>query len=105
VTASELPEIRDGRSVKVGGLVVLRQRPSTSNGITFVTLEDETGSINLVLFLAVWQRFYRITKTSHAWLVEGKLENRQGVIHVIVGHVEDLVGELDGWSAPSRDFR
>ena len=105
VTASELPEIRDGRSVKVGGLVVLRQRPSTSNGITFVTLEDETGSINLVLFLAVWQRFYRITKTSHAWLVEGKLENRQGVIHVIVGHVEDLVGELDGWSVPSRDFR
>jgi len=84
---------------------MLRQRPSTAKGVTFVTLEDETGSINLVLFAAVWQRFYRIAKTSHAWLVQGKLESRQGVIHVIVGHVEDMAEELNGLAIPSRDFR
>ncbi len=105
VTAAELPRTRDGRQVKVAGLVMLRQRPSTAKGVTFVTLEDETGSINLVLFAAVWQRFYRIAKTSHAWLVQGKLESRQGVIHVIVGHVEDMAEELNGLAIPSRDFR
>ena len=72
------------------GLVLMRQRPSTAKGITFVTIEDETGSMNLVLFPKVWQRFFSIARTSNAWLVEGKLENRKGIIHVIVGRVEAL---------------
>ncbi len=104
VRASELPDLRDGRHVRVGGLVLLRQRPSTAKGITFVTLEDETGSINLVLFAAVWQRFFRVARTSNAWLVDGKLENRQGVIHVIVGRITDLGSEVSGLSIRSRDF-
>ncbi|MEO1615508.1 MAG: error-prone DNA polymerase, partial [Planctomycetota bacterium] len=105
VTASQLPSLRDGRHVRVAGLVLMRQRPSTAKGITFVTLEDETGSINLVLFPKVWDRFYRITKTSNAWLVDGKLENREGVIHVIVGRVTDLAGEVEGLTLRTRDFR
>jgi error-prone DNA polymerase len=104
VRASELPGLRDGRHVRVGGLVLLRQRPGTAKGITFVTLEDETGPINLVLFAAVWQRFFRIARTSNAWLVDGKLENRKGVIHVIVGRLTDLAEEVDGLSIRSRDF-
>ena len=105
VKASDLPDLRDGRHVRVGGLVLLRQRPSTAKGITFVTLEDETGPINLVLFEAVWKNFFRIARTSNAWLVEGKLENRQGVIHVIAGRITDLTTEVDGLSIRSRDFR
>lgn len=105
VTATDLADLRDGRQVKVGGLVMLRQRPSTAKGVTFVTLEDETGPINLVCFAAVWKRFYATAKTSPAWFVQGKLESRQGVIHLIVGHIEDLSDELDGLSVPSRDFR
>jgi error-prone DNA polymerase len=84
--------------------VLLRQRPGTAKGITFVTLEDETGSINLVLFKAVWERFFRVAQTSNAWLVDGKLENRKGVIHVIAGRITDLTSEVEGLTVRSRDF-
>ncbi len=104
VPAAALPKLRDGRHVRVAGLVLLRQRPGTAKGITFVTLEDETGSINLVLFAAVWKRFFRVARTSNAWLVDGKLENRNGVIHVIAGRITDLAGEVHGLSVRSRDF-
>ncbi len=105
VSAAELAALRDGRHVRVGGLVLLRQRPGTAKGVTFVTLEDETGPLNLVLFAKVWQRFFRVAKTSHAWLVEGKLENQKGVIHVVVSHIEDIRQQLDGLAISSRDFR
>ncbi len=104
VRASDLGGLRDGRRVRVAGLVLLRQRPRTAKGITFVTLEDETGSINLVLFAAVWKRFFRVARISNAWLVDGKLENRKGVIHVIVGQITDLADEVKGISTRSRDF-
>ncbi|HBJ33860.1 MAG TPA: error-prone DNA polymerase, partial [Planctomycetaceae bacterium] len=105
VTAADLANLRDGRRVRVGGIVLLRQRPSTAKGVTFVTLEDETGPVNLVLFAAVWQRFFRVAKTSNAWLVEGDLQNQKGVIHVVVGNIEDLGEELNGIKVSSRDFR
>ncbi len=113
VCASDLPTLRDGRHVRVGGLVILRQRPGTAKGVTFVTLEDETGSMNLVLFEAVWNRFFPVARTSNAWLVDGKLENKKGVIHVIAGRIIDLAGEVEGLrptsaaglGVKSRDFR
>ena len=105
VTAAQLPDLRDGRHVRVAGLVLLRQRPGTAKGITFVTLEDETGPVNLVLFAAVWERFFKVARTSNAWLVDGKLENRKGVIHVIVGRITDLAEEVSGLAVQSRDFR
>lgn len=105
VSAAELASLRDGRHVRFGGLVLLRQRPGTAKGVTFATLEDETGPINVVLFAKVWQRFFRVAKTSHAWLVEGKLENQKGVIHVVVSHIEDLRQELGDLAISSRDFR
>ena len=104
VSATDLAGLRDGRQVKVAGLVLLRQRPGTAKGVTFVTLEDETGPINLVLFAKVWQRFFRVAKMSHAWLVQGELQNQQGIVHVVVGHVTDLGQRLPGLTIPSRDF-
>ncbi|WP_164102191.1 error-prone DNA polymerase [Candidatus Laterigemmans baculatus] len=104
VSAAELPAKRHGRRVRVAGLVLLRQRPGTAKGITFVTLEDETGTVNLVLYPAVWQRFSSVTRASNAWLVEGQLENRRGVIHVVAGRVEDLSSRVEGLVIRSRDF-
>lgn len=103
--ASLLPSLPHGRFVRVAGLVLLRQRPSTAKGITFVTLEDETGSMNLVIRPNVWDRFYFICKQSNAWLVHGVLENRQNVIHIVVGRVEDLSQKVTGLRINSRDFR
>lgn len=105
VTAADLAGLRDGRRVRVGGIVLLRQRPGTAKGVTFVTLEDETGPMNLILLAAVWQRFFRIAKTSNAWLVEGDLQNQKGVIHVVVGNIEDLGDDLNNIPISSRDFR
>ncbi len=101
--AAELVRVPHRRQVRVAGLVLLRQRPGTSKGITFVTLEDETGIVNLILHKAIWERFHAIARHSNAWLVRGHVENRHHVIHVIVRSLQDLDEELSRF-APSRDF-
>jgi error-prone DNA polymerase len=89
----------------VAGLVILRQRPSTAKGITFVTLEDETGVVNLVVRQAVWDRYYKIARCSPAWIAHGKLERKDAIIHVVVNRLEDLSSRIGSWNVSSRDFR
>ncbi len=103
--ANELVNTSNGRFIRVAGLILLRQRPGTAKGITFVTMEDETGSINLVIRPETWKHYYLLCKQSNAWLVHGILENRQGVIHVLVGSVEDLQRVIKPLNVQSRDFR
>ncbi len=103
--ASELLHVSNGRFIRVAGLILLRQRPGTAKGITFVTMEDETGAINLVIRPETWKHYYLLCKQSNAWLVHGILENRQGVIHVLVGRVEDLRTVIRPLDVKSRDFR
>lgn len=86
-------------------MVILRQRPSTAKGITFVTIEDETGTANLVVKPTIWERYYKIAKGSSAWIAHGKLEKRNGVIHVVVNRIEDLSARLQNHNIKSRDFR
>jgi error-prone DNA polymerase len=104
-TAVELAQTRDGQFVRVAGLILLRQRPGTAKGITFVTMEDESGSINLVVHPSTWEHYYLICKQSNAWLVHGTLENRHGVIHVVAGRIEDLTQTVGSIDVRSRDFR
>ena len=104
-TARDLESTANGRFVRVAGMILLRQRPSTAKGITFVTMEDETGSINLVLKPDVWKEYYLICKQSHAWFVHGVLENREGVIHVVAARIEDLQQSIGPITIRSRDFR
>ena len=103
--AADLPQLRHGQYVRVAGLVLLRQRPGTAKGITFVTLEDETGSINLVIHAETWKHFSVIARTSNAWLVHGALENREGIIHVVVGRLEDITPMIGNLLMKSRDFQ
>jgi error-prone DNA polymerase len=103
--AKALATAATDRQVRVAGLVLLRQRPSTAKGITFVTLEDETGVSNLVVRQAVWEQFYQIARCSPAWLAHGKLERRDKVIHVVVNKIEDLTMIVGEWNVRSRDFR
>lgn len=92
-------------SVVVGGLVILRQRPATAKGITFVTLEDETGSANIVVMPHIWQRYFRVCRRSPAWVVHGRLEKKNNVIHVVATRLEDMAARLGGLRLKSRDFR
>lgn len=94
-----------GQRVRVAGLVLLRQRPSTASGITFVTLEDETGVSNLIVHPQVWERFHQVARRSQALLAHGTVQRREQVIHVFVERLEDLTKSLRGTSIRSRDFR
>ena len=105
LTTEQLAQVSNDTPVKVAGIVLLRQRPSTSKGITFVTIEDETGTANLVLHVKTWERFRKITRHSQAWIVHGKVECKHTVIHVIVRRVEDLSTRLADLAMKSRDFR
>jgi error-prone DNA polymerase len=105
VTAIQLGSLENGRYVRVAGIVLLRQRPYTAKGITFVTLEDETGTINLVLKQNIWERYYTVGRRSNAWLVHGKLERKNSVIHVVAHRLEDLSAALGKYNPKPRDFR
>jgi error-prone DNA polymerase len=105
VTATQLEMLDNNRYVRVAGIVLLRQRPSTAKGITFVTLEDETGTINLVLQQYIWERYYSVGRRSNAWLVHGKLEKKGSVIHVVAHRLEDLTATLGKYNPKPRDFR
>ena len=103
--AGELVACPHNRMVKVAGIVLMRQRPSTAKGITFVTLEDETGIANLVIHQATWQRYDQVARKSSAMIAHGKLERKNEVVHVIARRLEDLTQQLSSLHSPSRDFR
>jgi error-prone DNA polymerase len=103
--AAELAHTQSGKIIRVAGLVLVRQRPSTAKGITFVTLEDETGAANLIIRPDVWQKFYRPARTASALVAHGRLQNERDVIHVLVTKLEDLSERIRGMRSQSRDFQ
>ena len=105
IPAGDLPRLANGTWVKVAGLVLLRQRPGAAGGITFVTMEDETGTANLIVHPNTWERFRSITRHSHAWIVHGRVQSKDSVIHMVVHRVEDLAARLPLVRVQSRDFR
>ena len=103
--AKGLSGTRDGRFLRVAGLVLMRQRPSTAKGITFVTLEDETGTVNLIVRPEVWERHHQVARTATVLLAHGILQRHESIIHVLVNRLEDLSHELAQIETQSRDFR
>ena len=86
----ELVNGKGGTIVKVAGLVLVRQRPGTAGGVCFITIEDETGIANLVVFRNLFENVYRKEiLNSKLLMVQGKLQKEGQVIHVIVQHCED----------------
>jgi error-prone DNA polymerase len=105
VPAERLAHLPSETLVKVAGIVLIRQRPSTAKGITFVTIEDETGTANLVIHTKTWERFRKVTRHSQAWIVHGHVECKDTVIHVVVRRLDDLSSSLTRLPLKSRDFR
>ncbi len=105
VPAAQLANLKNGRFVRVGGLVLVRQRPGTAKGITFVTIEDETGTANLIVRMDVWERFYQVARTASAYIAHGRLQKEKEVIHVLVTKLENLAETLQGLRTQSRDFQ
>jgi len=101
--AAELHRMRNGRPVRVGGAVIVRQRPGTAHGFVFLSLEDETGISNIIVTPDVFEQ-YRLTLVGAPFLfIEGALQNVDGVVSVKASHIE----ALPAWTAEpvSHDFR
>ncbi|MDQ0107400.1 error-prone DNA polymerase [Chitinophaga terrae (ex Kim and Jung 2007)] len=95
VQAAALSSIPDGTYVRVAGLIIVRQRPGTAKGVTFLTLEDSTGFINLVVFANVYEAFRPALSQSSLLMVEGKLQREGEVIHIIAESCYNITGLLN----------
>jgi error-prone DNA polymerase len=102
--ASDLAILPVDRPVKVAGLTLMRQRPGTASGITFVTLEDETGFANLIVRPEVWERYHHAARTATAMLAHGRLQRQDTVIHILVNRLDDLSKRIADLGVSSRDF-
>jgi error-prone DNA polymerase len=105
VPASALAVLPSDRWLRVAGVVLMRQRPSTANGITFVTLEDETGQANLIVRPHIWDRYHVAARNAAILLAHGRLQREGLVIHVLTHKLEDLTAALANLPSRSRDFR
>jgi error-prone DNA polymerase len=94
VPSARLAEIAKGAPVLVAGLVLVRQRPGTAKGVTFATIEDETGVANIVVWKSVFERYRRSFLGSRLMMVAGRLQREGKVIHVLAERIEDLSFEL-----------
>ena len=101
LTSVELNQARSGRYVRLAGLVVARQRPSTAKGVTFMLLEDEFGTINLIVPPPVYDRFRLVIRSEPLLTAKGRLERRSGTTNVIV----DEVGRLERPDLPQAEVR
>ena len=104
IAAKELATWPNGHPVRVAGIVLVRQRPGTAKGITFVTLEDETGIANLIIRPDVWARWRPAALGATILLAQGRLQRHGQVIHVLCTKLEDLSERLRKLGSQSRDF-
>ncbi|MFT5083635.1 MAG: error-prone DNA polymerase [Lentisphaeria bacterium] len=101
---SELATMGNGRFVQVAGLVTGRQRPGTAKGTLFLTLEDETGNINIIVWATTQTTFRRQLLHAKLLLVKGRIETKNEVVHVVAGQLLDCSERLLTFDIKSRDF-
>jgi error-prone DNA polymerase len=107
VTATELMTLPVGRRLAIAGLVLIRQRPGSANGVVFVTLEDETGIANLIVWPATLERFRRAALGATLLYCRGRLQREESVIHIVAEDLRDWTARLNtlrertGAEAPS----
>jgi DNA polymerase III alpha subunit len=89
-----LAETASGRRVKVSGLVLIRQRPGSASGVIFMTLEDETGVANIVVWPKAFEQYRPVVLGGRFITVTGKIQNESGVIHVVADTIEDRTAML-----------
>jgi error-prone DNA polymerase len=118
-SSKELGSMRSGTRVSSAGLVICRQRPATASGVVFVTMEDEHGFLNMVLWSKVFEKFHHVATTSRLLLVHGKIQRSddsgrkpgfldseapQSVVYIVADKLEPFDAQLPQMVAVSRDF-
>jgi DNA-directed RNA polymerase len=101
--ANRLGDPPEGARVTVAGLVILRQRPGTAKGVIFLTLEDETGVVNIVVWRNIYETFRRAVIAGRMLRVTGRIQRAHDVTHVISETIEDISHMLDLLAEPPAD--
>ena len=117
-SSRDVMSLRSGMRVSAAGLVTCRQRPGTASGVVFITMEDEYGFLNLVIWSKVFERFHHVAMTARLLVVHGRIERSddpkglrpadphapQSVVHVIADRLERLDEKIPKLASVSRDF-
>lgn len=104
VPADQLRAVEDGTRVRIAGVITHRQQPSTASGVTFLGMEDETGLMNVVISVGLWNRQRVVARTAKAMIVRGIVQNASGAVSIVADRLEPL--EMGEWlTRGSRDFR
>jgi DNA polymerase III alpha subunit len=98
-----LSHVPNGARITVAGLVLVRQRPGTAKGVIFITLEDETGVSNVVVWKTLYEKFRRAVISGRLLRVTGKMERQGSVEHIIADHIEDISPMLDELVRPEGE--
>ncbi len=115
VKAADLADLPAESRVAVAGITLIRQRPGSANGVVFITIEDESGVANLIVWPPIFERFRRAAMSAGFLLCKGRLQKEEGVIHVVAERLDDWTGRLcalyerdrpeAALAIKSRDFR
>jgi error-prone DNA polymerase len=107
LTVAAARSVPDGSDVAVAGLVTHRQRPPTARGVVFISLEDETGMLNVICPPQVWDRHRRIATVAPALVIQGRIERTRGAVNLVAAALHPLrtLSSFTGSTVPSRDFR
>jgi error-prone DNA polymerase len=102
--ARTIASMKNGEKIRYAGLVICRQRPGTAGGVVFMTLEDETGFVNVVLWESIFDRYSILGKTVNFLGITGTLQVEEGVVHLVAEKLWKPELTLKPSGAPSRDF-
>jgi error-prone DNA polymerase len=102
--AAGIQQLPHGRAARTAGIVTCRQRPDTASGVIFITLEDETGTLNVVVWRKLLERQRREVLGARLLGVYGTVERQAEVVHLVAGRLLDLSPLLGDLQPPSRDF-
>ena len=105
LAAEAVRRLEHGARVRAAGLAIIRQRPASADGVTFVTVEDETGHLNLVVWENIAQRDRRTLLGAALLGVEGRVQKEGEVLHIIAERLHDHSRLLGRLAVRSRDFR
>jgi len=100
----DLLNVRGGRKVTIAGLVLVRQRPGSAKGVIFMTLEDETGVANAIVWPKTFEKYRSIVMGARLAKIFGRLQSQSGVIHTVVDHIEDMTPMLGLLQTEIRRF-
>ena len=100
----DLINMRNGQRVTIGGIVLVRQRPGSAKGVIFITLEDETGVANAIVWPKIFEKYRSVVMGARLVKIRGRLQSQSGVIHTVVEHIEDMTPMLGLLQKEARPF-